>query len=43
MRMNEIVKVFEYRPVRIVEENGNPLFVGRDVCKLLGYKAPIKN
>ena len=36
--MNEIVKVFEDRPVRIVEENGNPLFVGRDVCKLLGYK-----
>ncbi len=36
--MNEIVKVFEDRPVRIVEENGKPLFVGKDVCKLLGYK-----
>ena len=36
--MNEIVKVFEDRPVRIIEENGNLLFVGKDVCKLLGYK-----
>ena len=42
MRMNEIVKVFEDRPVRIVEENGEPLFVGRDVCTLLGYKNPNK-
>ena len=40
--MNEIVKVFEDRPVRIVEENGEPLFVGRDVCALLGYKNPNK-
>lgn len=40
--MNEIVKVFEDRPVRIVEENGNPLFVGMDVCVLLGYKNPRK-
>ena len=40
--MNEIVKVFEDRPVRIIEENGNPLFVGRDVCALLGYKNPNK-
>ena len=38
MKMNEIVKVFEDRPVRIIEENGNLLFVGKDVCKLLGYK-----
>ena len=40
--MNEIVKVFENRPVRIIEENGEPLFVGRDVCTLLGYKNPNK-
>ena len=35
-----------YRPsqsVRVVyEPNGTPLFCGRDVAEVLGYKAPIK-
>jgi len=40
--MNEIVKVFEDRPVRIVEMDGEPCFVGKDVCTLLGYTNPNK-
>ncbi len=40
--MNEIVKVFEDRPVRIVEEDGQTFFVGKDVCALLGYSNPNK-
>lgn len=36
--MNEIVKVFNDRPVRIVEENRIPWFVGKDVCAQLGYR-----
>lgn len=36
--MNEIVKVFADRPVRIVEESGTSWFVGKDVCQLLGYR-----
>ena len=36
--MNEIVKVFNEQPVRIIEENGTPWFVGKDVCQLLGYR-----
>lgn len=42
MSENAIVKVFNDRPVRIVDENGTPWFVGRDVCQLLGYTNPNK-
>lgn len=33
--MNEIVKVYKNSPVRIVEKDGEPWFVARDVCKVL--------
>ena len=36
--MNEIVKVFNDRPVRIIDNDGQQWFVGKDVCNLLGYK-----
>lgn len=34
--MNEIVKVFNDRPVRIVEQDGAPWFVAADACRVLG-------
>lgn len=40
--MNEL-KVFEneeFGKVRIIEENGKPLFCGLDVAKALGYSRP---
>ncbi|NLE53959.1 MAG: hypothetical protein GX617_03395 [Lentisphaerae bacterium] len=36
--MNEIVKVFNDRPVRIINLDGEQWFVGKDVCNLLGYR-----
>ena len=33
--MNEIVKVYKNSPIRIVEKDGEPWFVARDVCKVL--------
>jgi len=36
--MNEIVKVFNDRPVRIMPLDGEQWFVGKDVCNLLGYR-----
>lgn len=33
--MNEIVKIFNDQPVRILDNNGEPWFVARDVCKVL--------
>ena len=36
--MNEIVKVFNDRLVRIIDRDGEPWFVGKDVCNLLGYR-----
>jgi len=40
--MNEIVKVFNDRPVRIIDNDGQQWFVGKDVCNLLGYKDSTK-
>lgn len=40
--MNEL-QVFEnaqFGQVRIIEENGKPLFCGSDVAKALGYMRP---
>ena len=34
--MNEIVKVFNDHPVRIVERGGEPWFVAKDVCSYFG-------
>ena len=36
--MNEIVKVFNDCPVRIINLDGEQWFVGKDVCNLLGYR-----
>ncbi len=33
--MNEIVKVFNDRPVRIIDRDGEPWFVAKDVCNIL--------
>ena len=33
--MNEIVKLYKDHPVRIVEQDGEPWFVARDVCEIL--------
>jgi len=38
--MNEIVKVFNDRPVRIVACDGEPWFVARDVCNVLELTNP---
>jgi prophage antirepressor-like protein len=40
--MNEIVKVFNDRPVRIVACDGEPWFVARDVCNVLELTNPCK-
>jgi anti-repressor protein len=36
--MNEIVKVFNDRPVRIIDQDGELWFVAKDVCKVLEIK-----
>ena len=36
--MNEIVKVYKNSPIRIVEKDGEPWFVGKDVADILGYQ-----
>jgi len=33
--MNEIVKLYQDHPVRIVERDGEPWFVAKDVCEIL--------
>ena len=38
--MNEIVKVFNDRPVRIIEKDGDPWFVAKDVCDVLELSNP---
>ena len=40
--MNELTTLFEKAEVRIVDDNGEILFVGKDVCKVLGFKNPNK-
>lgn len=35
--MNEFVKLYKNNPIRIIEIDGAPWFVGKDVCKQLGY------
>ena len=34
--MNEIVKLYKDNPVRIIEKDGEPWFVAKDVCHVLG-------
>ena len=34
--MNELTQVFEGKQVRIVEQGGEPWFVLKDVCDVLG-------
>lgn len=36
--MNEIIKLYKDNPVRIIECNGEPWFVAKDVAKVLGYR-----
>jgi anti-repressor protein len=36
--MNEIVKLYKDNPVRIVEKDGEPWFVAKDVCSVLGIR-----
>jgi len=36
--MNEIVKVFNDRPVRIIDQDGELWFVAKDICKVLEIK-----
>ena len=43
--MTPAIKIFsnaEFGEVRIFEKNGEPWFVGRDVCNILGYANPSK-
>lgn len=43
--MTPAIKIFnnaEFGEVRIFEKNGEPWFVGRDVCNILGYADPNK-
>ena len=41
--MNDLqVFNFEQSQVRIIEQNGEPWFVGKDVCDVLGYSNPSK-
>lgn len=35
--MNEIVKLYKENPVRIIEKDGDPWFVAKDVAEILGY------
>ena len=36
--MNEIVKLYKNNPVRIIEKDGEPWFVAKDVAVILGYR-----
>ena len=36
--MNEIVKLYKDNPVRIIEKDGEPWFVAKDVAAILGYR-----
>ena len=36
--MNEIVKLYKENPVRIIEKDGEPWFVAKDVAVILGYR-----
>ena len=38
--MNEIVKLYKDNPVRIIEKDGEPWFVAKDVCSILEIKEP---
>ncbi|WP_393965224.1 BRO family protein [Exiguobacterium sp. S22-S28] len=38
--MNQLTKVFEGKEIRLIEENGTPLFVATDVAMVLGYQKP---
>lgn len=38
--MNEIVKIFNDQPVRIMDNNGEPWFVAKDVCNILDLTNP---
>ena len=38
--MNEIVKLYKDHPVRIVEHDGEPWFVAKDVCGILSLANP---
>ena len=33
--MNEIVRIYNEHPVRIVDRDGNPWFVAKNVCDIL--------
>lgn len=35
--MNQLTKVFDGQEVRLLEENGQPMFIASDVAKILGY------
>ena len=35
--MNEIVKLYREHPVRIMEKDGEPWFMAKDVAAILGY------
>lgn len=30
----------DFRQIRIVQQNGEPWFIGKDVAEILGYKKP---
>ena len=36
--MNEIVKLYKDNPVRIIEKDGEPWFVAKDVCNILSIR-----
>lgn len=38
--MNEIIKLYKENPVRIIEKDGEPWFVAKDVCSILEIKEP---
>ena len=38
--MSEIVKLYKDNPVRIIEKDGEPWFVAKDVCSILEIKEP---
>src|SRR5690625_683280 len=38
--MNQLTKIFEGKQLRILEQNGEPWFVAKDVCEILDIKNP---
>lgn len=40
--MKQILRLFDNRPVRMILLRGEPWFVGKDVCEVLGYTNPNK-